>query len=94
MPGDTALILPFRPHPPPQRLRAQSGTSPNQWGRGGGGINWASVFTILFVASFSRKLILAIHSAPVAIYKRRMSNAILNKQDEGKKGNGREAFNK
>lgn len=53
MPGDIALILPFRPHPPPQRLRAQSGTNPNQWGWGVGGINWASVFTILFVAPFS-----------------------------------------
>lgn len=94
MPGDTPLTLSFRRRPHSQRLKAQSGTSPKVWGWVAG-INWASVLTMLFAAAPPpRELILAIHSASVAIYKMRMSNAILNKQDEGKKGNGREAFNK
>jgi hypothetical protein len=50
------LTVPLPAAPPhPQRLKARSGTSPKVREGGGrcGRTDWASVFTILFVASFS-----------------------------------------
>lgn len=50
-----------------------------------GGLTRLCVHRPICSIILTRKLILAIHSASVTIYTMRMSNAVLNKQDEGKK---------